>query len=171
MVTQKVSPRNDPAGTCRERYVSAEDLEAHVEQLYTSIPLAGSWAERLPEELDAEVMECQRADVAQRELLTLRIAKAETERSKLLDAYYGGAIDVPTFKGEQARVGADLATAKDWLADLDANLSEWQEILELAATFATRRGRRLPEGQCPNPSAVQRGGVHAPRRQRRVALP
>jgi hypothetical protein len=28
----------------------------------------------------------------------------------------------------------------DRLADLDANLSEWREILELAATFATRCG-------------------------------
>lgn len=35
---------------------------------------------------------------------------------------------------------AVLATAKDRLADLDANLSEWQEILELAATFATHCG-------------------------------
>ncbi len=67
-------------------------------------------------------------------------AKAETERRKLLDAYYGGAIDVPTLKGEQARIGADLTAAKDRVADLDANLSEWQEILELAATFATRCG-------------------------------
>jgi len=43
-------------------------------------------------------------------------------------------------KVEQARIGADLATAHDRLADLDANLTEWQEILELAATFATRCG-------------------------------
>ena len=43
-------------------------------------------------------------------------------------------------KVEQARIGADLATAQERLADLDANLTEWQEILELAATFATRCG-------------------------------
>ncbi len=56
------------------------------------------------------------------------------------DAYYGGAIDVPTLKAEQARIGTDLTAAQDRLADLDANLSEWQEILELAAAFATRCG-------------------------------
>ena len=43
-------------------------------------------------------------------------------------------------KTEQARIGTDLNTAKDRLADLDANLTEWQEILELAATLATRCG-------------------------------
>ena len=53
---------------------------------------------------------------------------------------YGGAIDVPTLKAEQARIGNDLTAAQDRLADLDANLSEWQEILELAATLATRCG-------------------------------
>ena len=132
--------KNDPAGTCRERYIAADDLEAQVEQIYTAIQLPASWAERLREELDAEVIARQRADAAQRELLTRRVAKAETERRKLLDAYYSGAIDVPTLKVEQARIGADLTAAHDRLADLDANLTEWQEILELAATFATRCG-------------------------------
>ena len=100
-------------------------------------------AERLKEELDAEVIERQRADAAQRELLTRRVAKAETARRKLLDAYYGGAIDVPTLKAEQARIGADLDAAKDRLADLDANLTEWQEILELAAAY-----RKASERTC-----------------------
>jgi len=132
--------KNDPAGTCRERYIAADDLEAQVEQLYTAIQLSASWAERLEEELHAEVIERQHADAAQRELLTRRVAKAETERRKLLNAYYSGAIDVPTLKVEQPRIGADLTAAQDRLVDLDANLSEWQEILELAATFATRCG-------------------------------
>jgi len=35
--------KNDPAGTCRERYIAADDLEAQVEQLYTAIQLPGSW--------------------------------------------------------------------------------------------------------------------------------
>ena len=43
-------------------------------------------------------------------------------------------------RAEQARIGTDLTAAQDRLADLDANLSEWQEILELAAAFATRCG-------------------------------
>ncbi|MDA8291020.1 MAG: hypothetical protein M0Z33_04985 [Actinomycetota bacterium] len=43
-------------------------------------------------------------------------------------------------KVEQARVGTDLTAARERLADLDANLSEWQEILELAVTLAIRCG-------------------------------
>jgi hypothetical protein len=88
----------------------------------------------------AEIVERQRADAAQRELLTRRLAKAESQRRKLLDAYYAGALDVTTLKAEQARIGADIQAAKDRLGDLDANVTEQQEILELAATFATRCG-------------------------------
>jgi len=132
--------KNDPAGTCREPYVAADDLEAQVEDLYRRIQLPESWAERLREEMAAEITERQAADVAQRELLTGQLAKAEGERRKLLDAYYGGAIDVPTLKTEQARIGSAIDAAKDRLADLDANLTEQQEILELAAALATRCG-------------------------------
>jgi site-specific DNA recombinase len=132
--------KNDPQGTCRERYIAADDLEAQVEDLYQRIELPASWAERLHEDMAAEIVERQRADAAQRELLTRRLAKAEGKRRKLLDAYYAGALDVTTLKAEQARIGADIQAAKDRLGDLDANLGEWQEILELAATFATQCG-------------------------------
>ena len=132
--------KNDPSGTCRERYIAAEDLEAQVEELYQRIQLPAAWADRFREDMAAEIVERQRADAAQRELLTRRLAKAEGQRRKLLDAYYSGAVDVSTLKTEQARIGSDIDAAKDRLADLDANLGEWQEILELAATLATRCG-------------------------------
>jgi len=132
--------KNDPAGTCREPYVAADDLEAQVEDLYGRIQLPESWAERLREEMAAEIEERQASDAAQRNLLTDRLAKAGGERRKLLDAYYGGAIDVPTLKTEQTRIGATIDAVKDRLADLDANLTERQEILELAASLATRCG-------------------------------
>ncbi len=132
--------KNDPAGTCREPYVAADDLEAQVEDLYRRIQLPEAWAERLREEMAAEITERQQSDAAQRELLTRQLAKAEGERRKLLDAYYGGAIDVPTLKIEQPRIGSAIDAAKDRLADLDADVTEQQEILELAAPLATRCG-------------------------------
>ena len=88
----------------------------------------------------AEITERQQSDGAQRELLTGQLAKAEGERRRLLDAYYGGAIDAPTLKTEQTRIGSAIDAAKDRLADLDANVGEQQEILELAASLTTRCG-------------------------------
>jgi aminoglycoside/choline kinase family phosphotransferase len=65
------------------------------------------------------------------------LAKADTERRKLLDAYYANAIDVTTLKAEQARIAADVRAAEERLAAVDAHLAEWQKILETAMRFAT----------------------------------
>ncbi len=115
---------------------------------------------------------------AQRELLTRRVAKAEAERRTLLDADYSGAIDVPTLKVEQARIGADLTAAKDRLADLDADLTERQEILELAVTFATRCGdayRKATDRKATDRTRKQFSAAVftrlAARRERRADLP
>lgn len=52
-----------------------------------------------------------------------------------LDMYHANAIDIATLKREQDRVGADITTAWDKLADLDANHAVWQEILTLTAAL------------------------------------
>ncbi|MHB8452542.1 MAG: recombinase family protein [Mycobacteriales bacterium] len=130
--------KNDPAGTCREPYVPAEKLETQIMALYDRIQLPTTWLRRLEQEMAAEAIDRQHRDAGQREFHTHQLARAETQRRKLLDAYYTGAIDVATLKVEQDRIGRDITTAKDSLADLDANLTEWQQILTLAATFATR---------------------------------
>ncbi|MGC9962801.1 MAG: recombinase family protein [Acidimicrobiales bacterium] len=126
----------NPTG-CREPYVAAGDLESQVEHLYAQIQLPKSWLARLGEELTAEVTARQHRSAAEREFLTRGLAKAETERRKLLDAYYAGAIDVAVLKAEQARLGNDIRSAQEGLATVDANLADWQEILETAMRFAT----------------------------------
>ncbi|MCL4414850.1 MAG: recombinase family protein [Actinobacteria bacterium] len=144
-------------GVCgREPYVAADDLEAQVEDLYRRIQLPESWAERLREEMAAEITERQQSDAAQRELLSRQLAKAEGERRKLLDAYYGGAIDVPTLKTEQARIDSAIDAAKDRLADLDANVTEqrrswsWPPHSPPAAATPTERPTTAP-ASCSTP--------------------
>ena len=126
----------NPTG-CQEPYMPAGDLEAQVEQLYQRIQLPKSWLKRLREELEAEITARQHRNAAEREFLTRKLAKADTERRKLLDAYYAAAIDVTTLKAEQARIAADVRAAEERLAAVDAHLAEWQEILETAMRFAT----------------------------------
>ena len=48
--------------------------------------------------------------------MTRKLAKADTERRKLLDAYYANAIDVTTLKAEQARIAADVRAAEERLS-------------------------------------------------------
>jgi DNA invertase Pin-like site-specific DNA recombinase len=126
----------NPTG-CREPYVAAGDLEAQVEQLYERIQLPKSWLTRVREELEAEITSRQHRNASEREFLTRKLTKAETERRKLLDAYYAGAIDVAVLKAEQVRIASDIRGAEERLAAVDAHLAEWQEILETAMRFAT----------------------------------
>lgn len=126
---------------CREPYVPAADLEAQVEQLYRRLQLPKSWLARLREELEVEIAARQGRHASERAFLTRNLAKAETERRKLLDAYYAGAVDVAVLKTEQARIGADVRAAEERLAAVDAHLSAWQEILGTAMRFASNCGK------------------------------
>jgi hypothetical protein len=83
--------------------VAAGDLGAQVEELYERIQLPESLAHPRVQRAGIEITARKRT--AEREFLTGKLAKAETERRKLLDAYYGGAIDVAVLKTEQARIG------------------------------------------------------------------
>ena len=138
----------NPTG-CQEPYMAASDLEAQVEQLYERIELPKSWLKRLREELEAEITAGQHRNAAERELLTRKLAKAETERRKLLDAYYASAIDVTTLKAEQTRIAADVRSAEERLAGVDAHLAEWQEILETAMHFATNCAKAYARASAP----------------------
>ncbi len=138
----------NPTG-CQEPYMPAGDLEAHVEQLYEKIELPKSWRKRLREELEAEITARQHRNAAEREFLTRKLAKADTERRKLLDAYYAGAIDVTTLKTEQARIATDVRGAEERLAAVDAHLAEWQEILETAMRFATNCAKAYARASAP----------------------
>jgi hypothetical protein len=130
--------------------VAAGDLEGQVEQLYEQIQLPKSWLACLKEELEAENTARQHRNAAERELLTRKLAKADTERRKLLDAYYVGAIDVAVLKTEQARIAGDIRSAEERLAAVDAHLAEWQEILGTAMRFATNCAKAYARGSAPD---------------------
>jgi hypothetical protein len=58
-------------GRCRQPYILARDAEARVEDLYRKIQLPPSWASRLTEELDAEIVERQ-AEASERRVVLTR---------------------------------------------------------------------------------------------------
>lgn len=66
-----------------------------------------------------------------------RLTKIEGQRRKLLEAYYAGAVDVPTLREEQERLRRDAADVEERLRDVDATLAQWQDILGMAFRFST----------------------------------
>jgi site-specific DNA recombinase len=86
--------------------------------------------------IEEEIIARQDRNSAEREFVTHKLTRLETERRKLLDAYYGGAIDVPTLRSEQERISREARHFEQRMAAIDATLAEWQEILEIAFRFA-----------------------------------
>jgi hypothetical protein len=120
-----------PSG-CREAYVPADVIEREVEELYRKVQLPPAMIDRLLTDMEAEVVEREGRNAAEREFL----ARAETERRKLLDAYYGGAVDLPTLRTEQERIGREIHAVEGQMEAANAHLAEWQEVLRLAAQIA-----------------------------------
>lgn len=111
-----------------------------METLYERIALPGDLADRLRAAVEAAVAARQARSDPERKRLERQLAKAESQRRKLLDAYYGGTIDIDLLREEQRRLGDELASLDQRLATLDADTSEWSAVLETALRFATDCG-------------------------------
>ena len=132
--------RRYPTG-CRESYVSADALEAEIEDLYQRVEVPLSWANGLEEMLADEITGRNAANLSEREALTRRRERTEGERRKLLDAYYANAIDVATLRTEQERIAGGMGTIDARLATLDASLEDWQDLISTSLRFATNCAR------------------------------
>jgi site-specific DNA recombinase len=126
---------------CREPYVAADQLEAEVESLYDKIQVPKNWAKGLEDAIAIEVADHDVDTTSERASLATQRKRSDAERHKLMEAYYGGAIDVPMLRHEQERIGADLRSIESRQTALDATLDDWQEVMHTALRFATNCGR------------------------------
>ena len=123
---------------CRERYVAADHLEAEVEDLYDRIEVPTDWVEGLRQAIADEVATRHEDTTAERELLATPHERLESERYKLMGAYYANAIDVTMLRREQDRIGAELRSIESREAVLDGSLDDWQDVMDLALRFSAR---------------------------------
>jgi site-specific DNA recombinase len=100
------------------------------------VQLPPAWAKRLRTMIEEEIIARQDRNSAEREFVTHKLTRLETERRKLLDACYGGTIEVPTLRSEQERIRREARQFEKRMAGIDATVAEWQDILEIAYRFA-----------------------------------
>ncbi len=131
--------RKKPTG-CREPHTPVDTLERQVEAMYQRIELPAEWVEQLQAEMEAEVISRQSRNATERTSLAKQLIQVESERRKLLDAYYANAIEVATLRTEQDRIGREARRIEERLATVDASLEEWQEVLSVAIRFASDCG-------------------------------
>lgn len=161
--------KNDPDGTGPEPYVPADRLDTEIEAVYQRIQLAPAWLDQLREDIDAEVTERQHRDTGQREFLTRQLARAETQRRKLLDAYY----TEPSTCGRSrpSRTGSAPTSLRP-KTNSPTSTPPRRVAIDHRPRHPTRHPlrRRLPQGLRRHAAAVQPGRVRArrdPRRARR----
>ncbi|MGH9086718.1 MAG: recombinase family protein [Acidimicrobiales bacterium] len=131
---------------CQERYVSVDQLETEIEDLYGRIEVPNNWADGLRQAIAAEVATHHEDTTAEHELLANQHGRLESERFKLMEAYYANAIDVAMLRREQERIGAELGAVESRQAVIESSLDDWQEVMNLALRFSISCARAYRRG-------------------------
>lgn len=121
---------------CQEPFVKAEELEEQVEELYRRVHLPEAVARSLQEELHAEIDRRQSNRLRSEKLLRQRLDRLESERTKVLAAYYDEAVTSDQLKAEQKRIDREVAELQDQLTQTEQGLTEANERVERALTLA-----------------------------------
>lgn len=128
--------RHSKRTACERRAMPIDIVEALVEQHYHSV--------QPTEEVLAGVREVMREEITanrshiahERTLQDKRTKQLETERQKLLDAYYAGAVPIDLMKQEQTRIATELDAATRRLGALSLDLAQAEANLEAALKLA-----------------------------------
>ena len=108
--------------------------------MYERMQLCPDMSDRLRHWLETELVAREERNVTERDFQSMRMAKLNAQRHKLLDAYYAGAVDVMMLREEQERLRREIADVESRLRDVDATLAQWQKILDIAMRFARSCG-------------------------------
>lgn len=112
-----------------------------MEALYDRVQLRPEYADKPRATLQAEIVQHWDHIAGECEFQSRGLAKLETQRRKLMDAYYAGAIDVAMLREEQDRIGREIREVEELLRSAEATLAGWTEIIEEAMSFTTNRGK------------------------------
>jgi site-specific DNA recombinase len=97
-----------PDATCREPYAKVADIEREVEEWYSSAQLSAEFADRLRDEIDAQILAKEATSVEERKWLNRQMTRLNSESQKSLDALYAGAISMESLKVEQQRITSEM---------------------------------------------------------------
>ena len=117
---------------CKDRFLPEAEVEGMVEQVYAGLRLTAREEKHLLVALEREMANEVTFAGESLALSRKRLARASSERERLLAAYLGQAIDLPTFKREQARLGREIDEATAAIARAEADDAPYRELLTTA---------------------------------------
>ena len=114
---------------CDEPYARAEELETQIQDLYKRIRLPQPVADTLREDLESEIEARQASRIRSEELLQRRRDRLESERAKVLAAYYAEAVSSKQLKGEQQRIDTEVGRVHQQLAATNKELGRATQLV------------------------------------------
>ncbi|MGH2660636.1 MAG: recombinase family protein [Actinomycetota bacterium] len=121
---------------CGQPYASAETIERQVLDAYASLVLPDDTLAEIEEELaeEARNRDSHRARLSKN--LGRRMDRLDSERDKLMRAYYAEAVPVELLKREQDRITEERASIEAELATLEQRLADAEDVVRLAVSLA-----------------------------------
>lgn len=121
---------------CTQRYVPVPLAEQRVVDLYASMTIARSRAKQLEQTLLARLRDRQREIEAKARRAQRRISKLDDERTRLLQAHLADAVPVDVLRREQARLTAEIESARQAIRLADERSADEAEVIRLAIAAA-----------------------------------
>jgi hypothetical protein len=120
---------------CREPYLAIDRAEEAVERVYRGLAIPPAIEGKLRECLEQELADEMSLGVESLALARSRLAKANHERERLLQAYLADALPLDVLKREQKRVAMEIGLAEQEISRAEAADSPYRELLEFALSL------------------------------------
>ncbi|WP_298209095.1 recombinase family protein [Ferrimicrobium sp.] len=114
---------------CQRQAMSYEKIAELIEEEYRTIALSPELRDDIEELVLQDFDELQAGSADDRKLLEAQRVELTTQRNKLLEAHYAGAIPLDLLKSEQNRIASQLMKISDQLSGLDANFERARSVL------------------------------------------
>ncbi|WP_235678034.1 zinc ribbon domain-containing protein [Mycolicibacterium sarraceniae] len=128
--------RHQKTAECTQRAVLIPIVEQRVEEHYQTIQLDQASRDRIEEVLRGELRQFRKsAETSTRQLSTQK-EQLTSERMRLLQAHYAGAIPIDLLKTEQDRIARQLASIEERLSAAAMEFDSIERAFRVALDFA-----------------------------------
>ena len=127
---------------CREPYVPMELAEKLVEDVYRGLKIEQRVEANLVHSLEAELADERSFNTESLVLARRRLARAEHERDRLLQAYFADALSLDIFKREQTRIANEIELSEAEIKRTETAESPYRMLLDSALSIIRDARRR-----------------------------
>ena len=141
--------RHGKRGPCALPYLSVDQVEEQVVDLYARIQLSPERVQRLRAVLREALQEAIGEAEGEIARQTRQLTRLKAERKKLLQAHYAGAVDLDLLTEEQGRIRREESTALELLSLAEEDLPSDERLISRAIDLAAncREAYRLASGK------------------------